>query len=98
MKIIAECGATKTDWCAISSDGTTRNLRSEGINFAVMSTKDADEIIRRAVMALSSGDEIVSEIHIYAAGQFQNCGCKSASCLAGRSVRSTGYYNRFCLL
>jgi len=71
MKIIAECGATKTDWCAIYSDGNTLKLRSEGINFAVMSGKDADEIIRKAVMALSSDGEIVSEMHIYAAGQFE---------------------------
>jgi len=72
MKIIAECGATKTDWCAICSDGTTKRISSEGINFAVMSSQAADEIIRKAVMALSSGGEMLSEMYIYAAGQFEN--------------------------
>lgn len=72
MKIIAECGATKTDWCAIFSDGTTRKIRSEGVNFAVMSGQAADEIIRKAVIALSSGGELVSEMFVYAAGQVEN--------------------------
>lgn len=68
MKIIAECGATKTDWCAICSDGTVRSIRSEGINFAVMPGQTADEMTRKAVMALNSGGELVSEMYIYAAG------------------------------
>lgn len=68
MKIIAECGATKTDWCAIYSDGTIRRLRSEGINFAVTPGQAADEMTRKAVMTLNSNGELVSEMYIYAAG------------------------------
>ena len=68
MKIIAECGATKTDWCAIYSDGTLKRLRTEGINFSVMTGQNADEITRKAVMALNEPGEMVSDMYIYAAG------------------------------
>lgn len=68
MKIIAECGATKTDWCAIFSDGSVKTMRSEGVNFAVMSGQSADQITRKAVLALNDRGEPVSEMYIYAAG------------------------------
>lgn len=71
MIIIAESGATKTDWCAIFADGSVRRLRSEGINFTVMSSGSIGEITQKAVAALNSTGELVSEMHFYAAGMMK---------------------------
>lgn len=68
MKLIVESGATKTDWCAIRSDGTIGKLRTEGMNLSTMQGQSVDNLIRKAISALNSGNELVSEVHFYAAG------------------------------
>lgn len=66
MILIAESGATKTDWRLIQNDGRTRAAKTEGMNAAVM---DAERIAASAARAKKLlGAENVSSIFIYAAG------------------------------
>lgn len=68
MKLIVESGATKTDWCAIRSDGTVGHLKTEGMNFTTMPGQSAEYLMQRAISALNTNNELVSEVHFYAAG------------------------------
>ena len=68
MKLIVDSGATKTDWCAIRQDGTIGHLRTEGVNLTTMPSKSIDNYTQRAIAALNTNYELVSEVHIYAAG------------------------------
>ena len=71
MKLIIESGATKTDWCAIFSDGTVRRIKSEGINLTLTQGDAFDQLLRKAVAALNPNGESISEVHCYAAGLVQ---------------------------
>ena len=68
MKIIVESGATKTDWCAIASDGTLFRVKSAGMNVATMSPALVEEIFEETVPQVNPTGERVSDIHFYAAG------------------------------
>lgn len=68
MILIAEAGATKTDWGAIFENGFTKFIKTEGINFAVMDTSRVNEITERAIAMINGCGEIVTEMHFYAAG------------------------------
>ena len=74
MILIAESGATKTDWCAVTQDGGTVNVKTAGMNLAVMPPEEVKKIILEAVASFGEADpsfgsgESISEIHYYAAG------------------------------
>ncbi|MFA6593092.1 MAG: ATPase [Bacteroidales bacterium] len=68
MIIIAESGATKTDWCSISENGVTHFLKTAGMNVATESASFIHETLIGAVPLLNPDGEQVSEIHFYAAG------------------------------
>lgn len=68
MKLIVDSGATKTDWCAIRQDGTIGTLRTEGVNLTTMPFQAIDGYTQKAIAALNTNNELVSEVHIYAAG------------------------------
>jgi len=71
MIIIAESGATKTDWCAVASDGKTCAVKTAGMNLAVMPIDSVKAIIMQAVGEFREagfGAEDVTEVHYYAAG------------------------------
>lgn len=74
MIIIIESGATKTDWCAVSSGTEPVIIRTAGMNLATMTVDAVEGIVSEAVSTFRSGfgdfgkTEPVSEIHFYAAG------------------------------
>lgn len=74
MILIVESGATKTDWSAVAPGRQPVNIRTAGINLAIMSEAPIEAIVLEAVEALRSavqgfcGSEKVEEIHFYAAG------------------------------
>lgn len=68
MIIIAESGATKTDWCAICADGRMFSHRGEGMNVSTASIGSVEEILRHAIPHLNPDGETVREIHFYSAG------------------------------
>ena len=68
MKLIADCGSTKIDWCALTADGTVAaRFTSPGIN-AVMLT--GEEI--RARLAAEAAPQLpegqIDEVYFYGAG------------------------------
>ena len=68
MTIIAEAGATKTDWYARSSSGAVLSTRTQGINTATMSTGTISGIVSEALGALDFGGEQAEEVYFYGAG------------------------------
>ena len=68
MIIIVESGATKTDWCSVSESGKVFNVKTAGMNVAVMPVEAIREIINEAVAGLNPENEKVTEVHFYAAG------------------------------
>ncbi len=68
MIIIVESGATKTDWCSVSESGKVSNVKTGGMNFAVMPAEAISEIVAEATANLNLGNETVTQVHFYAAG------------------------------
>lgn len=68
MIIIAESGATKTDWRSVSSDGTVYSVRSAGMNVATAGQDFIEDVLREAIPMLNPSGEAVERIHFYAAG------------------------------
>jgi N-acetylglucosamine kinase-like BadF-type ATPase len=61
MKLIADAGSTKIDWCIIAPDGSLKQYASEGVNALMMSQ---DEMAG----AFPAAPAAVDEIHYYGAG------------------------------
>jgi len=72
MIVIAESGATKTDWCLVGGDGVQKSVKTPGMNIAVMPAKAIGEIISQAAGDFSCDADLalVREVHYYAAGLF----------------------------
>jgi N-acetylglucosamine kinase-like BadF-type ATPase len=68
MIIIAESGATKTDWRSITSNGSCHSLKTAGMNVATESPDFIQETLGGAIPLLNPERERVSRIHFYAAG------------------------------
>lgn len=68
MIIIADAGATKTDWCSISDEGTIRRFRSKGLNPSVQSVDQMREIVGESVPELNPSGQSVGSVHFYGAG------------------------------
>lgn len=68
MKIIAESGATKTDWRLVSDDGQVRSASGPGLNPSVMEMEKIREIVGAVIPELNPEGRAVREIHFYGAG------------------------------
>ena len=68
MIIIAESGATKTDWRSISDDGRVFSLKTPGMNVATADSAFIESVLKDALRELNASGETVREIHFYAAG------------------------------
>ena len=68
MKIIADCGATKSEWRILHSDGIVSNLTAQGINASAMSAESIIRIISDIKEQISASDISVAEIYLYMAG------------------------------
>lgn len=69
MKLIADCGSTKIDWCLLENGSVARRFNTTGIN-AVMLTEE--EIRQRLLLELQplidADADAISEIFFYGAG------------------------------
>lgn len=69
MKLIADCGSTKIDWCLLENGSVVRRFNTTGIN-AVMLTEE--EIRQRLLLELQplidADADAISEIFFYGAG------------------------------
>ena len=68
MKIIADCGATKSEWRVLHSDGSVSNLTAKGINASAMSAESIIRIISDIKEQISATDTSDAEIYLYMAG------------------------------
>ena len=68
MKIIADCGATKSEWRVLHSDGSVSNLTAQGINASAMSAESIIRIISDIKEQISATDTSDAEIYLYMAG------------------------------
>ena len=68
MVIIAESGATKTDWCSVSETGERYSLKTPGMNVATAESSFIEKVLKDAIPELNPTGEKVNEIHFYAAG------------------------------
>lgn len=68
MKIIAECGATKSDWRLIDGRREISQVLVSGINVSAMSIDAVKAVIDDAFGQLGSGVNAVDSIHLYVAG------------------------------
>ena len=67
MRIIAESGATKTDWRSVAEDGTVRSARTVGLNPAVCDAETIMSAVREAIPALDPDGKRVEAIYFYGA-------------------------------
>lgn len=73
MKLIADAGSTKIDWCVISDDGRCHGFTSEGVN-ALMADDDAlNTHFARALNSLGSAPD---EVWYYGAGCVDEAVCE----------------------
>ncbi|MBE6215976.1 MAG: ATPase [Bacteroidales bacterium] len=68
MKIIADCGATKSEWRILHLDGTADRLVTGGMNASTMSADAIAAIIAETGKRISATDSSAAEIYLYMAG------------------------------
>lgn len=68
MKIIADCGATKSEWVVIRSNGSTSRFMTKGVNASTMSAAAIKDIISEAGEKISVAEQSAAEIYLYMAG------------------------------
>ena len=64
MILIAESGATKTDWCLLGPEGPVKRLQTPGMNLSTISAESNAEVFAESVAQFTR----VEEVHFYAAG------------------------------
>lgn len=68
MILIADSGATKTDWRLVMDDGSVRCASSAGLNPSVLSPEMINGIIGSVIPELDPEGKMIREIHFYGAG------------------------------
>ncbi len=68
MFIIAESGATKTDWRSVSSSGEIFSFKSIGINVLAKDSDFIEKSLSEVIPSLNPVGEKVTNIYFYAAG------------------------------
>ena len=68
MKIIAECGATKSDWRLISDGVRIKQVLTSGINVSAMNMDAVITVLYDALGQLCSDALTVKNVHLYVAG------------------------------
>ena len=68
MKIIADCGATKSEWAIIRSNGDICRLAADGVNVSAMSVESIIGTVSDIARKISATDSSAAEIYLYVAG------------------------------
>ena len=68
MIIVAESGATKTDWRSVSEDGSVISVQTAGLNPMTMSYEALRQVVASAVPVLNPEGGRVDNIYFYGAG------------------------------
>ena len=67
MKIVAECGATKSDWRLIADGVGIKQVLAGGINVSAMAMDAVRAVVNNALKQFA-GLEDVTAVHLYVAG------------------------------
>lgn len=67
MKLIADSGSTKTDWCSIEENKPTLHFTTQGINPYMLSKGEITNIFQKEVVAVLEGRK-TNEVFFYGAG------------------------------
>lgn len=86
MKLIADCGSTKIDWCLIDNDNIVERIETTGIN-AVMLTEEeiSGRIAAELGTALNTPVEQIEAVYFYGAGCISPEVCGNVE----RAIRNT---------
>ena len=68
MKLIADSGATKTDWCIGKSPTDCRIIQTQGINPFHQSDEHIRMVLREELLPQLEKEESITHIHFYGAG------------------------------
>lgn len=68
MIIIAESGATKTDWRSLHKDGSVTSVQTEGLNPMVMSHEEMNRVVGTAIPVVNPSGIRVGQVFFYGAG------------------------------
>ena len=68
MRIIAESGATKTEWRALNDDGCVLKAHSPGLNPSCINEEGIRSVMSDVIPVLNPEGRSVSEIFFYGAG------------------------------
>lgn len=68
MKIIAESGATKTDWRLVTDEGQVRNASTAGLNPSVTDARTMNGIVGAAIRELNPEGRMPDAVYFYGAG------------------------------
>ena len=68
MKIIAECGATKSDWRLVCDGTGIKQVLVSGINVSTMSWDAVKAVADEALGQLCGADDAIESLHVYVAG------------------------------
>ena len=68
MKIIADCGATKSEWVILHTNGSTSRFITKGVNASTMSATTIKDIIFEVGEKISVAERSAAEIYLYMAG------------------------------
>lgn len=88
MKLIADSGSTKTDWCVISENDVALSVKTSGINPFHQSEQVIADILRGELLPQLApvGADRISEVHFYGSG----CNEALAPVVRGLLVRVLG--------
>lgn len=84
MKLIADAGSTKIDWCVVSDDGRYRGFTSEGVNALIADDDTLHSHFARALNSLSSAPD---EVWYYGAGCVDAAVCDRVEMALRRVLR-----------
>ena len=68
MKLVADSGSTKTDWCIIGREGAINRFRGSGINPFQMEAGEIEDVLRSEVLPEVGDADRVGSIYFYGAG------------------------------
>lgn len=68
MKIIAECGATKSNWRLTDRQSETAQFSTGGINISTMDLSSAEKVMTKVALKFQEHISEISWIHMYTAG------------------------------
>ena len=68
VKLIADSGSTKTDWCVVDGGNQVCRLAGQGINPFQQSLEKIEGIVRSELVSNITCADAISEIEFYGAG------------------------------